>query len=43
MDSTSLYSLELSVLERTGGKALATDHRGLSSLNKGDLSVPVDA
>ena len=27
MDSTSLYSLELSVLEGTGGKALATDHR----------------
>jgi len=30
MDSTSVYGLELLVLEGTGGKALATDHRGLS-------------
>ena len=27
MDSTSAYGLELLVLEGTGGKALATDHR----------------
>ena len=27
MDSTSVYGLELLVLEGTGGKALATDHR----------------
>ena len=27
MDSTSVYGLELLVLEATGGKALATDHR----------------
>ena len=29
MDSTSVYGLELLVLEGTGGKALATDHRVL--------------
>ena len=28
MDSTSVYGLELLVLEGTGGKALATDHCG---------------
>ena len=28
MDSTSVYGPELLVLEGTGGKALATDHRG---------------
>ena len=27
MHSTSVYSLKLSVLRGTGGKALATDHR----------------
>ena len=27
--STSVYGLEFLVLEGTGGKALATDHRGL--------------
>ena len=27
MDSTSVYGLELLVLEGTGGEALATDHR----------------
>ena len=27
MDSTSVYGLELLLLEGTGGKALATDHR----------------
>ena len=27
MDSTSVYGLELLVLEGTGGKALVTDHR----------------
>ena len=32
MDSTSVYGLELLVLEGTGGKALATDHRGLNVL-----------
>ena len=29
MDSTPVYGLELLVLEGTGGKALATDHRDL--------------
>ena len=28
MHSTSVYGLELFVLEGMGGKALATDHRG---------------
>ena len=32
MDSTSVYGLDLLVLEGTGGKALATDHRVRASV-----------
>ena len=32
MDSTSIYGLELLVLEGSGGKTLATDHREDSPL-----------
>ena len=41
MDSASVYDLELLVLEGTGGKTLATDHRGrCSALSSWTLLSP---
>ena len=40
MDYTSIYGLELLVLEGTGGKALAADHReSINSTTGIDFSV----
>ena len=47
MDSASVYSLELLVLEGTGGKTLATDHRdrtpkvARNAFNNGEVWNPV--
>ena len=39
MESTSVYGLELLVLEGTGGKALATDHRERKSNQESKLQA----
>ena len=39
MHSTSVYGLELLVMEGTGGKALATDNRDLSKVRKQETAA----